>query len=361
MMKHLVLVGGGHAHIYILNQLQHQQLPHTRITLISPDPYQYYSGMFSGYMEDKYALEEIRIDLSLMCEKANIHFIIDSVDHLELETHEIITSRGKRISYDLISFDVGSLAMNPKIPGLKELGAFIKPNYRVPQIKKTLETEERVVVIGGGISGIEMSLSLQAKRNQFNKKMPITLIHSGKLLKSYGRRTSKQITDILKNKGVHLIENFVNAVDGKHLILKSGNDLLFDRLLWLAGPSAPRIFQESGLPTDVAGYLLVNDKLQSISYPNIFGAGDCIGIQSYPDLHKAGVYAVREAPILWNNLKQYLNESTLKRYRPQSDYLSILYTGNEEAMLFYRGFTFHGRWCWKLKRRIDTSFMAKFK
>jgi pyridine nucleotide-disulfide oxidoreductase family protein len=360
-MKHLILVGGGHAHIYILKQLQHDRLPHTRITLISPDPYQYYSGMFSGYMEDKYDLEEIRIDLRLLCERANVQFITASADQLDIQTQEVLTCCGKRITYDLISFDVGSLAMNPKIPGLKESGAFIKPNYKVPQIKNSFETEERIVVVGGGLSGIEMSLSLQSKRNQLNRKVAVTLIHSGQLMKSYGRRISKQITDIVKNKGICLIENFVNAVEGKHLILKHGNDLRFDKLLWLAGPTAPRIFKESGLPVDAQGYLLVNDKLQSVSYPNIFGAGDCISIQSSPDLHKAGVYAVREAPILWNNLKQYLNGTTLKRYRPQSNYLSIISTGNEEALLIYQRLSFHGSWCWKLKRRIDTSFMEKFK
>jgi pyridine nucleotide-disulfide oxidoreductase family protein len=361
-MKHLILVGGGHAHVHILKQLQQHQWLDTRITLISPDPYQYYSGMFSGYIENKYELEEIRIDLRLLCKRAKVDFKAASADRLDPQKQEILTCSGERIQYDLISFDIGSLTANHKIPGLQESGTFIKPNFRVPQIKIAFETEERVVVVGGGASGIEMSLSLQARRNQLNVKIPVTLIHSGRLLESYGEQASRHITDIVHKKAVQLFQNDpVISVDGNHLMLKSGNCISFDRLLWLAGPSSPPIFQDSGLRTDAQGYLLVNDHLQSMSYPNIFGAGDCIGIQSRPNLHKAGVYAVREAPILWNNLQQFLHGQTLNRYRPQSDYLSILSTGNEEAMLLYRGLTFHGRWCWKLKRRIDTSFIRKYK
>jgi pyridine nucleotide-disulfide oxidoreductase family protein len=361
VMKHLILVGGGHAHVYILKQLQHQQRPDTRITLISPDRYQYYSGMFSGYMEGMYGLDDIRIDLIKLCNQANVDFIVASAKSLDHKKQEILISKDERIRYDWISFNIGSRIAHDTIPGLDEANALIKPNFRVPKIKDALTAKERIVVVGGGASGIEMSLSLQANRNRKNMNTPVTLVHSGRLLESYGTRTSRHITDIVQNKGVSLIQNDpVISVHENDLLLKSGSRIPIDGLLWLTGPSAPRIFQESGLRTDAQGYLLVNVHLQSVFYPNIFGAGDCIGMEAHPNLRKAGVYAVREAPILWFNLQRYMDGGALRRYRPQSAYLSILSTGNEEALLLYRGLIFHGRWCWKLKRRIDTSFIRKY-
>lgn len=141
-MKHLILVGGGHAHVYILKQLQHHRCPDTRITLISPDRYQYYSGMFSGYMEGKYELDEIQIDLLQLCERANIDFIEDSALSLDHEKQEILPSTGIRIHYDFISFNIGSQSASDSIPGLQELGALIKPNFRVPMIKDGLADKE---------------------------------------------------------------------------------------------------------------------------------------------------------------------------------------------------------------------------
>lgn len=360
MMKHLILVGGGHAHVHILKQLQQHRWPDIRITLISPVRYQYYSGMFSGYMEGKYELDEIRIDLRQLCERANIDIVEKSALSLEHEKQEILLSSGERMYYDFISFNIGSQLASDSIRGLQELGALIKPNYKVPMIKDALADKEDIVIVGGGASGIEMSLSLQANRIQMDRSTTVTLIHSGQLLEKRGTRNSKVITTIAQEKGVRMIHDSVISVQDNHVMTKSGSRISFDGLLWLTGPSAPRIFQDSGLRTDDKGYLLVNDQLQSISCSNIFGVGDCIGMESHPNLHKAGVYAIREAPILWINLQRHMNGGALKRYQPQSDYLSILSTGNEEALLLYRGLTFHGRWCWKLKRRIDTSFMREY-
>jgi len=361
MKKHLILVGGGHAHVFILQQLQHQRWQDTRITLISPDEHQYYSGMFSGYMEGKYGLDEIRIDLKQLCEKAGVDFIDDSVQGIDHEKQEVFLSSGERIHYDFISFNIGSRSAGESIPGLRELGALIKPNFKVPLIRETLVDKEHIVVVGGGASGIEISLSLKANRNQLNRNTLVSLIHSDQLLGTYGARVNKLVTRLVQQKGIQLIRDLVISVEDKYLITKSGVRISFDGLLWLTGPSAPRIFRDSGLRTDDQGYLLVNDYLQSISRSNIFGAGDCIGMKSHPNLHKTGVYAVREAPILWINLKRHLEGRALKKYRPQSGYLSILSTGNEEALLLYRGLALHGGWCWKLKRRIDTSFIKRYR
>jgi len=48
MGKHLVLVGGGHAHLTVLlNLAMYVERGHS-VTLIGPSPYHYYSGMGLG-------------------------------------------------------------------------------------------------------------------------------------------------------------------------------------------------------------------------------------------------------------------------------------------------------------------------
>jgi pyridine nucleotide-disulfide oxidoreductase family protein len=361
--KRIVLVGGGHSHTHILRELQRNKLPDTRVTLISPNRYQYYSGMFSGYMEGNYGLEDIRIDLAHLCQQATVEFIMASVIRVDPQSQEVLTSRDERIRYDIISFNIGSGLSGMETPRLHErFDAFIKPNHNITQVKDTLLTKERIVVVGGGLSGIEISLSLQANRNRSNRDTPVTLLHSGQLMEDRESRASNRITTIVREKGVHLVPNdTVISVSDNHLITSLGSRIPFDGLLWLTGASAPPVFQESGLPTDRRGYLLVNDRLQSIAYPNMFGAGDCVGLQSHPKLHKAGVFAVREAPVLWFNLQRYGKGERLRAYRPLFTYLSILSTGDEEAFLLYGSLFFHGRWCWKVKRTIDMAFVRKYK
>jgi NADH dehydrogenase FAD-containing subunit len=134
----------------------------------------------------------------------------------------------------------------------------------------------------------------------------------------------------------------------------------YDCLLWLTGPAAPEIFRRSRLSIDQHGYLSVNDQLQMEQYPMIFGAGDCVSIQSAPWVHKSGVYAVRQAPILSTNLRRYLYGQSLLQYKPQKHYLAIISLGNRQAFLLYRRWAIHAAWCWTLKRWIDTRFIKKY-
>ncbi|WP_167747233.1 FAD-dependent oxidoreductase [Cohnella luojiensis] len=357
----MILVGGGHAHLYVLKQLQLGGWPDTRVTLISLDRYQYYSSMFSSYVEGRYGLEDIRIDLPRLCDAVKIDFLNDSVETVDPERQEIVTSNGVRMNYDLISFNIGSRIANTSISGVEEYAALIKPNYLISALKNSSLKKERLVVVGGGASGIEMSLSLQTNRKGLGLKDPVTLISKGPLLEHAGRRVTRQITGIVQNKGIHLIQNDpVISVHRNRVDLQSGHTVAYDELLWLTGPAAPSIFRKSRLSTDAQGYLLVNDNLQSVVYENMFGVGDCVSLQTYPFLHKAGVYAVREAPILWSNMERFLSGGKLNKYRPQSKYLSILSTGEGEALLLYRGISIHGKWCWRLKQYIDSSFIRKY-
>ncbi len=364
-MRKVVLVGGGHAHVYILKQLRKNKWANTQIAFISPDRYQYYSGMFSGYVEGRYNIDDIRIDLARLCAAANIRFVEASVVRVDPGEQKLVTSMGERMHYDVISFDIGSKIANTDVPGVQEHATFIKPNYLIAKLKEDFlsKSKERLVVTGGGSSGVEISFSLQAHRKRLGFNQPVTLISKGPLLENASSQVTRHIiTEIVQKKGIHLIQqDRVISVYKDHLELQSGKTVAYDQLIWLAGPAAPPLFRASGFKTDHQGYLLVNHHLQSVTHENVFGAGDCISIQPYPSLHKAGVYAVREAPVLWANLGRYLSGASLKPYTPQSHYLSILSTGDGEAFLLYRGLSFHGSWCWRLKHAIDRSFMKKYK
>lgn len=111
------------------------------------------------------------------------------------------------------------------------------------------------------------------------------------------------------------------------------------------------------------GYYRVNDYLQSTSHPNVFGGGDCITMENYVDKPfptKAGVYAVREGPFIAQNLVNSIKGQPLVPYVPQSGFLALLMTGDEKAIGTKFGIAFTGRWVWKMKDRIDVSFMKLF-
>ncbi|WP_404461527.1 FAD-dependent oxidoreductase [Sutcliffiella horikoshii] len=355
----IVLVGGGHAHLKCLLDIRKKPLPNQNIYLISPDRYQYYSGMFSGYTEGLYSIDEIRIDLKDMSEKAGVTFIEDKVTEVSVTDKTLLTKAGTSISFNMVSFDTGSFIEGPSF--FKDYLVQIKPNYLFANKIKKYRNVEFPVVVGGGASGIEIALAITAWREKNGYPTNVTLITSSKLLPSSSSKASKLIRKIAVRKGLSVIEDdSVAEMNESHVITQNGTSLPHSQVLWLTGPSPSGIFKKSSLPCDQNGFLLTEKTLQAKGLPFIFGAGDCMTLEAFPDLPKNGVYAVRQAELLWNNITSYLNGDECSTFRPQHHFLSILSTGNKEALLQYGRFTAHNQLSWKLKNKIDTDYMKKF-
>ncbi|MDU6552006.1 hypothetical protein [Finegoldia magna] len=101
---------------------------------------------------------------------------------------------------------------------------------------------------------------------------------------------------------------------------------------------------------------LISDEYMRIS-DKIFAVGDCVSIDKYPNLPKAGVYAIRQSPILMKNIAHTLNDEKLESYVPDTDPMQILYCGNEKALLYYKEFTWYSHLSFVLKRYIDKKYM----
>ena len=140
---------------------------------------------------------------------------------------------------------------------------------------------------------------------------------------------------------------------------ESGLKLKCDRIFWVTQASAANWIRESGLATDSNGFMQVNDCLQSVSHPNVFGAGDIAAMVNYPR-PKAGVFAVRQGKPLFENLQQFLLAKPLKPFAPQSQYLALIGTGNKSAIASRGNFMWESPLLWYWKDWIDRQFMQKF-
>lgn len=79
------------------------------------------------------------------------------------------------------------------------------------------------------------------------------------------------------------------------------------------------------------------------------------------DLPKAGVYAVREGPVLAHNLRAALGGGDPSRFRPQSSFLSLLNTADGKALLRWKALVSHSRPAWWLKDSIDRRFLERYR
>jgi NADH dehydrogenase FAD-containing subunit len=119
------------------------------------------------------------------------------------------------------------------------------------------------------------------------------------------------------------------------------------------------IFESPGLPVGKDKGLLVNPCLQSVKYPDIFGGGDCISFENQP-LDKVGVYAVRQNPVLLNNLLARADNRELQKFDPGPEYLLIFNVGSGLGVLKKKWLVFGGKTAFCIKDYIDRKFMKKF-
>ncbi|UXH42706.1 FAD-dependent oxidoreductase [Rossellomorea vietnamensis] len=360
-MKTIILVGGGHSHLHCIKKSRHQE-ENVKWVLISPSRYQYYSGMFSGYTEGIYSLEETRIDLENLCKAAGCDFVESAVLSIDPDQQHLLTDKGEIFTYDFVSFDIGSRNDSMEIKGLHTHNLPIKPNYRFPEQIRKLQKSRKTIFIGGGAASIEMALSLKAwKRDKGFDNHAITVVHSSPLLEKAGIFSSKKMTDIALTKGVDLHPGRVTKVEESRLYTDKGEILDYEEVIFLGGPKAPPLFGSSVLPTDEQGYLLVNSYLQSVEYPNVFGTGDCATLQDFPDVPKNGVTAVRQGPVLWENLNGAAANGKIIPFEPQNRYLAIMSVGDKRGFLTYGSFSLVSGWAWRLKDWIDQRFMRKYR
>ena len=187
------------------------------------------------------------------------------------------------------------------------------------------------------------------------------MIDSGRtVLQGMPRRSQQLASDELSRRDIALrLASRVKQFDGNLLEFADGSELPTDIVVWATSAQPSPLLEQLDLPLDERGFLQTRNTLQSTGADNIFAVGDAGTVEGTP-YAKAGVYAVRQGPTLWNNMQRKLTGQPLESWTPQSKFLSLIGTGDDRAILTYYGLSLHNRWCWKLKDWIDTRFMAKY-
>jgi selenide, water dikinase len=383
----LVLVGGGHSHALVLRRLGMKAWPaNVRVTLITNLADTPYSGMLPCHISGLYDFDTAHIDLRPLTRFAGCRLIMAEMIGLDPDRQSIFCRDRPPISYDILSIDVGSTPNKSKVLGADRYAIPAKPvphllrawKSYLEQFKKDLDNNAKAVatiaIVGGGVGGVEMAFAMHTRLQQLiesrgvesrgqdvQKQIFVHLFQRGKhLAKGRNRRTQEMVERFceMRNIVVHTGES-VCEVSSEWVRCESGLVVNCDRTFWVTDASAPTWLKDSGLALTDSGFLAVKDTLQTCSHDNIFAAGDVATMVNYPR-PKAGVFAVRQGPPLYENLKRYLLGAPLRPFKPQRGYLNIIDTDRESAIASWGMFAIHAKWCRAWKNSIDQKFMRLF-
>ncbi|HEY7436412.1 MAG TPA: selenide, water dikinase SelD [Methylomirabilota bacterium] len=365
----LVLVGGGHAHIQVLKRWAMTPVPGARLTVVVDRPIAVYSGMVPGFMAGQYAREALEIDVRPLALRAGARCIVAPVVGLDPGARRLVLQGRPPIAYDTVSFDVGSTVAGLERPGVREhaiptrpIGEFVR---RVDAVLAAARARDaaRVVVVGAGAGGVEVAFALSARlRGPRAGRGQVCLLESGpRVLPGHAASAAARVQAAAAARGITIRTGArVARVEADAVLLEDGERLPADAVAWVAGAAALPIFAGSGLETDEGGFVRIRPTLQCTGRDEVFAVGDCAAWSAGPGLAKAGVYAVRQGPVLAHNLMARLRGARLRAYRPQRDFLSLLNLGDGEAIGTKWGVSVQGRAVFALKDWIDRRFVRRF-
>ena len=370
MIKHdLVLVGGGHTHVLAIRELAMRPIAGVRTTLISESILTPYSGMLPGFIAGHYTLQQITIDLNQLCRKAGVRWINARVKSINANAKKVLLLDQAAVCFDKLSIDIGSTP-DLSVKGAAEFALGVKPISKFQNVWHKLldganSTDEVGVkgnwgVIGAGAGGVELVLAM-AHRMRAHSELNFKLIFRGeRVLPGYPGRVIAAAEKALMHYGVELHANFSVAEVVEDGVINQRDEMLsMSQSIWCTGAIGARWLVDSGLDLSKQFFIEVDQCLQSTSHADIFAAGDIAQMSKDPR-PKAGVYAVRQAPQLVENLRRAFAGQALRSIRLQNQFLSLLSLGQKQAIATRNGLVITAAWVWNWKDRIDQKFMDQF-
>lgn len=361
----LLMLGGGHAHIQVLKAMAKQGLPKWHVQMLTPHPKQIYSGMLPGWIAGVHDLEACTIDLIRLTQASGVHFHSAQVTALDLVSRFVVCDDGTRHPFAQLSINTGSIGSFDEVPEELDHILHIRPVHRfIARWSAFLSrlraggSDGRLLVLGGGAASVELAIAIrQLFRKMRWPAMQIQLVGAHATpLHGFPQRAIQQVMQALSQAGIEWRGHCrVQDVRAHELVLHNARPLSFDACLLCTGASAPAWLRESGLGVDPAGFVLVNDRLQSQSHSHVWAAGDIAALPSARP--KSGVYAVRAGNVLSNNVQSACMSRPLRRWQPQRHALNLINLGERQTLGVWGPITWTGTGPYYLKDWIDRTYI----
>lgn len=358
--RRLLLVGAGHAHLHLLRHAARLEAAGYRATLVAPAGFDY-SGTASGIAAGDRDPAEGRIDVAALARTNQVDHRPGMVTAVDPVARTATTDDGSLLEWDVVSFNIGSIASLPPQSTGSEAVVGVKPLSELTTLRVRLADPpagrgHHVTVLGAGASGIELAAHLAARHDTDLVRLLETSPRVGAFLPP---RAARRLGRLLASRGVQVLsEADPVRIEEDAVVLRDGTRLAHDTVVVATGLAAPPLATRA--PLGGPQGFPVCATLQHRDHDDVYAAGDCADFLPAA-LPRVGVHGVRQGPVLLAALEARASSAPAPVYRPARQVLSILDLGGGTALAV------RGRWWWlgrsslALKRRIDRRWLSAYR
>ena len=247
------------------------------VIMISNEAYPTYNRpMLTKSMVAELDAKEILVEPEAWYQENNIHLLLEKeVTGIHTDKKEITLSDGTALKYTKLIYALGSECIVPPIPGTdKPEVVAIRRMSDIEKIEAMLYRVQNVVVIGGGVLGLEAAWELKKSRKQV-----VVLEAAPQIMgRQLDEGASQMLTDISRSNGIDIHAGVqIASIEGESSVtgvkLADGREFPAELVIVSAGVRA-NVGAAKNAGLDINRGIVVNADM-STSDENIFACGDC--------------------------------------------------------------------------------------
>lgn len=307
------------------------------VVVIDPSPHFEFLPNIHELVSGVKSPDLLRLSRARLLQAAGHRFVQDSVSTLNPGKRFVKTSSGEKFSFDICVVAVGGVNNTFGVPGADEFAFPFKSVDQCQAIGRALQEkfaqqdDVAVVVVGGGLEGVE-SLGEILRKYRNERGLAVHLIDSSEqLLRGLPAKLGEEVRRRCRNYPVHFhTGKRVQAVTEKTVQLTSGEVLPSDITIWTGGAAPPGLLSESGLAPEGGSWAPVRPTLQSRFFDHIFVIGDAAQLPQ--PLTKQAYYAIDMGEFAAGNIVRHIESEPLGEFQPAIN-LSLISLGDIDTYL----------------------------
>jgi len=191
---------------------------------------------------------------------------------IDLEAQVLVVGE-ERLPWDRLVLALGSHTDIDAVAGVREHAFTLDAASTArlaAEIPAVAARRGRVVVVGGGLTGIEAATELAER----HPSLRVTLVTRGRIVEGWSGAARRHLLHTFERLGIELREHVaVESITADRLQTPDGA-IPFELCVWSVGFCAPALPREAGLAVNERGQLLLDPMLRSLSHPHVYAAGD---------------------------------------------------------------------------------------
>ncbi len=367
----VVVIGGGFAGLNTALQLAASPNP-SPVVLLEPQERFLFLPLLYELLSGEMRRWEIAPRYEQLLAGSGVVWLQERAIQINTQSKTVETSSGRQLPYRALVVATGGRAETYGIPGVQEhahsfrsLADVERLQALVSRLQQQQRPLQRLVVVGAGASGIELSCKLA---DLLKGAAIVEVIEQGADLlpgsKAFNRDQARQA---LLKRDIRLRTNTsVTAVEANGLSLRRGGadssqleSLNCDGVIWTGGLSGKVPPLNPPLPLDSRGRLICNSCLQVLGVEDLFALGDAAACP-FRDAEQAShpataQVAYQQAACVSSNLKHQAHGEPLQAFS-WNDLGEMLGLGIGQATITGMGLTLAGAPAFQLRR---LAYMAR--